>query len=128
MRPSTFVQTVLAGSVGCRVFSQVPAKVPGEFVLHTVTSNTAVSNGPVTESMDTTVAFNVVAESNDRAWEIANNVTQVLSEAYETGQAVEGTGLALFEATMLPVKQPYVDAVTAPGQHEYDSVFRMIFV
>lgn len=128
MRPSAYIQSVLTGALDCRVFSQVPKTVPAEFVLHTVATNTSVTNGGITDSMDTTVTFNVVAGSNDRAWSIANEVTRVLADAYEASSTVNGTGLAYLTATSLPVKQPAVDAVTAPGAHEYDSVFRMIFV
>lgn len=128
MRPATYIQSVLAASLNCRVFSQIPKSVPGEFVLHTVATNTAVANGEITESMDVTVAFSVVAGSNDRAWEIAHHVTKVLSDAYEGNSVIHDTGLSYMEAVSLPVKQPAVDTVTAPGAHEYDSVFRMIFV
>ena len=128
MRPGAYIQSVLATSLDCRVFSQVPRTVAAEFVLHTVVTNTAVANGEITDSMDVTVAFSIVAGSNDRAWEIAHQVTRILSDAYEGGSIIHDTGLSYMEAVSLPVKQPAVDAVTAPGSHEYDSVFRIIFV
>lgn len=128
MQPSVWLQGVLSSGLNCGVFSQFGSSTPEEFVLHSVTTNKPVPNGGTHDSMDVTVSFAVVSDNDDRAWEIAQSVTELVDSAYVSGTVVGVTGLAYYEATMLPVKQPRVEALTAPGSHEYNSVFRMIFV
>ncbi|MFJ3030867.1 hypothetical protein ACIP5Z_02115 [Rothia terrae] len=126
MNPAEFVQTVLSQALDVPVHSQVPLTVPDTFLLHTVTSNRPVANGPVTASMDTTFAISVISSSNVKAFAIAQKVTEVFEDVYEQGKEIDGSGLAYFSAEMLPLKQPNVSAVTEKLSHQYNAQYRLI--
>lgn len=122
MRPSTSIQSVLS-SLPCKVFGSVPKTVPDTFVLHTVVTSKPVVNGRPVDSMDCSVAVSTVAGSNDEAWTIANKVTELLNDSYESG-----TGdIAFLEVTSHPVRQPRVDTVTDSTSYQYNAVYRLIF-
>lgn len=127
MNPAKFVQKVLSDALEVAVFGSVPVKAPSEFVFHTVVSNRPVSNGPVTASMDTTIAVSVVAESDSRAFELAHKVTEAFSDIYEQGISVAGTALAFFDAEMLPIRQSTVNVVTEKLSYQYNAQYQMLF-
>lgn len=127
MNPAQFLLTVLRENLDVPVYSQIPETVPDTFVLHTMAGNIPVSNGPATASMDTTFAVSTVSNSNATAFALADRITGIIEDVYDRGVAVKGTGLAYFEATMLPLKQPNVSVVTERLSHQYNAQYRLLF-